>query len=231
MVTVDKAVIARINKAGKKFEILVDPELAQKVKAGKGTDIRDILAVQDVFEDQRKGIRASKKDLEFAFGTADVLQAAEIILREGRVHTTAEQRTKEQQDKWDKIVATIAMNAIDPKRNIPIPQKTIADALEQAYFRIDTRKVEDQLPDAIKKLRGILPFSFKEKSLQVINVPASVARRVSDICKKLAAVKDEKWNSDGSLTATVVVPAGLREELMDKINEVTRGKVEIKLLD
>ncbi len=58
MVTLDKAVIARLKKAGMEFEILVDPYLARDLKEGKEVDFEELLAVEEVFKDAKKGERA-----------------------------------------------------------------------------------------------------------------------------------------------------------------------------
>lgn len=234
MVAIDKAVVAKINKNGKEFEILVDPDKAQKAKEQlkKGDiDISDILAIEDVFVDYKKGERAGKKDLLPVFDTADIMEVAKIILRDGKLHTTSQQRTKEQQDKWDKIVATIAMNAIDSKTRLPIPQKTINDALHKAAFRIDERKMEDQMPDAIKKLKAAIPFTFNERIIELKNIEPHFARPCLDLCKRMGSIKTQSWNADKSLSMVVVIPAGLREELIDKLNDLTRGKIDLKLID
>ncbi|MFH8110099.1 MAG: ribosome assembly factor SBDS, partial [Candidatus Aenigmatarchaeota archaeon] len=65
MVTLDKAIVAKIEKGDKRFEILVDPELAYEYKEKKiqNIDIRKLLAVDNVFKDSKKGMPASKQDL------------------------------------------------------------------------------------------------------------------------------------------------------------------------
>ncbi len=235
MVTVDKAVHARLHKNGKEFEILVDPEAALKakdaLKSGKDVDIASILAIEDVFFDSKKGIRAGKKDLMPAFNTDDVLEAAKIIIKEGKIATTSEQRHKEIQEKLDRITALISTNAVDAKTKLPIPRKTIEDALKQAVFKVDERKVEDQLQDAIKAVKKIIPLSFEERKLQINKLAANVAGRCLETCKNLGTVTKQEWGNDGSMSISVTVPAGLREELMDKINAFTHGNADIKLID
>jgi len=235
MVTVDKAVFARLNKKGKEFEILVDPDTAQKakedLKKGNSVDVRSILAVDDIFTDSKKGIRASGKDLQAAFNTDDRIEAAKIIIREGKIYTTGAQRDKERQDKWERLVALISINAVDARTKIPIPRKTIEDSLKHVVYRVDERKVEDQLPDAIKALRTVLPLSFEKKTIQLENIAPNIAGGCMNICKSLGAVTKQNWNQDRSLTVVVEIPVGLKDEFIDKINALTRGQTEMKILD
>ncbi|MBN2421194.1 ribosome assembly factor SBDS [Candidatus Woesearchaeota archaeon] len=233
MIPIDKAVVARVTKNNKHFEILVDPDSAlnakEQLKSGKDADLFNTLAVEDIFTDSKKGIRASKKEIQEIFGTDNLAEAAKIILREGVVHTTSEQRDKEKQDKLDRIVALISTNAIDAQTKNPIPRDIVSDALRKAMFHVDGRKVEDQLQEAIKSIRKIIPLSFQERTIQISNVAPNAAGQCHELCKKLANVEKEDWSSGWS--AVVKVPAGMREELMDRLNEITRGKIDMKLLD
>ena len=235
MVDVDKAVFARLNKKGKEFEILVDPELALKAKEnlknGKDADMNSVLAVEDIFFDSKKGIRAGKKDLMPAFDTDNILEVAKIIIKEGKIYTTQDQRHKQSQEKWDKIVALISMNAVDPRTNNPIPSASINDALHKAVFRIDDNKrADDQLPDAIKAVKKLIPLNFAQRTIQINNIPPNQVTICINTCKSLGMIKKQNWNDDKSLTMTVDVPAGLREQLMDKLNAILHG-ADIKLID
>ena len=83
MVNVDDAIIARLESFGEKFEILVDPDLAADFRNPdyeKEIEIEDILAVEEIFKDSKKGDKASEEAMEKVFGTTDVL---EVARREG----------------------------------------------------------------------------------------------------------------------------------------------------
>ena len=59
MVSLDDAVIARLEKGGSRYEILVDPELVDAWKEDHtSVDIDDLLAVSEVWTDSRNGERA-----------------------------------------------------------------------------------------------------------------------------------------------------------------------------
>ena len=56
MVSLDDAVLARMEKAGKRFEILVDPDLVEKWKLDSSSvELDDLLAMDEVFHDARGG--------------------------------------------------------------------------------------------------------------------------------------------------------------------------------
>ena len=72
MVSLDDAVLARLEKAGKRFEILVDPDLVELWKQdSEGVSIDDLLAIDEIWSDARAGERPTSESLENAFGTTE----------------------------------------------------------------------------------------------------------------------------------------------------------------
>ncbi|RLF49068.1 MAG: ribosome assembly factor SBDS, partial [Thermoplasmata archaeon] len=61
MVSLEDAVIARYEKKGMHFEILVDPEAAEDFLEGKEINLVDNLATDLVFKDANKGTKASEE--------------------------------------------------------------------------------------------------------------------------------------------------------------------------
>ena len=55
MVSLEDAVIARLEYYGERFEILVDPDLASDLKRGEDIQIEEILAVEEVLKMLREG--------------------------------------------------------------------------------------------------------------------------------------------------------------------------------
>ena len=95
MVSLDDAVIARLEKGGSRYEILVDPELVDAWKEDHtSVDIDDLLAVSEVWTDSRNGERPTSEALEKVFGTIDIQHCVETILRQGSIQLTTAQRKK-----------------------------------------------------------------------------------------------------------------------------------------
>ncbi|HIP62955.1 MAG TPA: ribosome assembly factor SBDS, partial [Archaeoglobus profundus] len=159
MVSLEKAVIARLKKGGETFEVLVDPYLARDLKEGKEVDFEQLLAIEEVFKDARKGERASKEVLQKVFGTTDIKKIVKTIIEEGEVQITAEQRREMLEQKKRQIIEFIRRNAVDPRTGAPHPPARIERALEEAKVHIDIFKsVEAQIKDIVKALKPILPL-------------------------------------------------------------------------
>jgi ribosome maturation protein SDO1 len=219
--------LARLRKSGHVFEVDVDPEYAMKYKNGDVTDIREVLKAERVFSDAKKGELASDKLLEDVFGTSDPLHVADVIIREGEIQVTAEQRAQEREQKKRRIIDIIQRNAIDPTTRLPHPAERIKRAMEEAKVRIDDAlSAEDQVQSVVDKLKIVLPIRFEEKTL-TITIPAQYTGKLYAVVKKYAKVAKEDWNADGSWTAQVSVPAGLQEEFIDRLNSETHGSVDI----
>ncbi len=99
MISLEKAVIAKLSKGGKKFEVLVDPDKALEIKSGKEFPLDDIAASTEIFEDSKKGLRASDEDINAVFGTVDPQIIINKIIKEGEVQLTTEQRIRMLEEK------------------------------------------------------------------------------------------------------------------------------------
>ena len=230
MVSVDKAVIARLMKAGNKFEILVEPELAVSVKGGKEIPADDLLAVPEVFEDVGKGTRVPAADVNKFFGTSDIQKIAEKIIRDGDVQLTTEQRNKMLEEKTKAVTAIIARNGINPQTGAPHPQDRILRAMEQARSRVVLEKsAEEQVDEILKAIQPIIPIRFEKISV-AIKIPAEHAGRAAGIIRNFGTPSREEWAGDGSYMAVVEIPAGMQTELFDKLNSLTRGEAVVKNL-
>ena len=222
-----KITLAKIKKFGKNFEISIEPENALSYKKNIITDVREALLADDIFTDAKKGLKASHHDLEQAFKTTDPAAIADIILKQGGIQATSEQRSEEREQKRRKIISLIQRQAIDGRTGLPLPADRIEAALEQGKAMIDDHKTaEEQLTDIIVKLRPILPLKIEQKRL-TLTIPALYAGKSYQAVKSQSSIIKESWNNDGSWTAVVEIPAGLKIEFIEKLNSLTHGQVVV----
>src|SRR3989338_663308 len=128
--------VARIKKAGKHFEIIVDMDEALKFKKGGSSDVGAFMEGDVIYSDSKKGFRASDEDMKSAFGTTDSYVIASKIVKEGEVQTTQEHREGEKEAKFKQVVEFLRRNAIDPNTKNPHTPERIKSALEQAGVNI-----------------------------------------------------------------------------------------------
>ncbi|HUJ77873.1 MAG TPA: ribosome assembly factor SBDS, partial [Thermoplasmata archaeon] len=161
MVKVEDAVVARWETQGSRFEVLVDPQAVQDLKDGKPVDLRDKLALDQVFKDAKKGDKISEEHLERTFHTRDLAAIARQIIEKGEVQVTTEQRHRLQEAKRKQIVAAIARNAMNPQTGSPHPAGRIDAAMTEAKVHIDPfRPADQQVQEVLQKLRPLLPIRF-----------------------------------------------------------------------
>ncbi len=223
--------LARIKKEGENFEVDIDPDLAIKFKQGnEEIKIREILKAPQVFNDAKKGLVASENRMKTIFGTSDPYEVAKIIIKEGEIQLTAEYRASLVEEKKNKIINIIHRNGIDPRTKLPHPINRIENAFKEAKVHINEyKKAEDQVKDILDKLRPILAIKFEIRQIEV-HIPAEFAGKSYSIVKNYGKILKDNWNNDGSLTSTIEIPAGLTEEFFDKLNNLTHGKVESKVI-
>ncbi|WP_440060198.1 ribosome assembly factor SBDS [Thermogladius sp. 4427co] len=226
----DKYVIARLEEKGHRFEVLVNPDLAMKVKEGKNVNIDELLVGDFVYKDAKKGLKASPESLREVFKTDDVRQIALEIVKRGEIQLTAEQRRRFIEERKKQIITLIARNAIDPKTKLPIPQKRIELALEQARVSIDPFKpAESQLEEIISKISKVIPIKIA-KAYVSVRIPPEYAGRINRQLAQMGEVKKTTWMNDGSLIMELEIPAGMQQEFIDKVNNLTRGSAQIKIV-
>ncbi len=212
---------ARIKKAGKNFEILVDLDQALKFKKEETNELE--IQGDKIFRDSKKGMSASKDELESAFGTADIDEIAKRIIKEGEVLVTQEYRDEEKERKRKQIVDFLSKNAIDPQSGNPHSSERIKNALEQANINIKNAPVESQIKEILEKLSKIVPITIKTKKVK-ITIPAIHTGKAYGLLNQYKG--EENWLNDGSLEVTVNVPVGAIMEFYDKLNSVTHGSAQ-----
>ncbi|MCE4600698.1 MAG: ribosome assembly factor SBDS [Desulfurococcales archaeon] len=220
-------VIAWIEVKGKRFEILVRPDLAFKFKEGENVDLEDVLWTDTVYRDSRKGLKASPSEIRSAFNTEDIVKIAEKILREGNIQLTEEQRRKLIEAKRRQIIMYIARNAIDPKTGRPIPETRIETAFDQLRIGVDPFKdAESQAIEAVKKIARIMPIKLA-RAIVKVEVPPSFSGRIYRELARLGTLLKTEWRHDGSLVAEIEIPAGSQVETVSRIQGLTKGQARI----
>ncbi|MBL7118491.1 ribosome assembly factor SBDS [Candidatus Bathyarchaeota archaeon] len=226
----EKHTSARISVGNEKFEILVKPGQALDFVMGKTTDLSDILVVDEIFLDAKKGMKASEKRLSVAFGTENAQEIAEKILRDGELQLTTTQRRQLIEQKRRQIVAFISRHCMDPRTKLPHPPKRIEQAMEEAKLSIDPfKESEDQARDVIQELRPILPISMEELRIAV-KIPAEYAPKAYGTVKDFGRIEREEWQVDGSWVAVIEMPVGLHGPFLERLGRITQGTMQTKTL-
>lgn len=230
MVAVDQAIIARLKTQGHNFEILVDCGSAVSLREGKGMSIRDVLAAMQIFSDAHKGLVASETAIKQIFGTNEVEEVAKQIIQKGEIQLTQEYREKLREEKRKQIIAIIHRNGVDPRTHLPHPPQRIENALEEARFHADEFKsVQEQVQEAMKKLRPILPIKFEVKEIAIKITPEFAPKCYSTV-KMFGTILREEWQTNGNWVAVVEIPGGMESDLYDKLNKICHGNVESRIL-
>ena len=223
-------VIARVERAGEKFEVLVKPDAVQRLRDGKDVNVVDNLAIDEIFRNAHKGSKASEEKMQEFFGTTEKVEVARQIIKKGEIQLTTEQRREMQEVKRRQIVAYIAANAINPQTNTPHPPQRIEIAMEEAKVHVDPFKsVEEQVKEVLAALRPLIPIRFEKARIAVRLTGEDAAKSYGDI-KAFGTILKEEWLPNGAWVGVVEMPAGMQTEFLNRLNAKTKGNVEAKVL-
>ncbi|MHB8584933.1 MAG: ribosome assembly factor SBDS [Thermoplasmatota archaeon] len=233
MVSLDEAVIARLETHGVHFELLVDPEIALKFRESHGNmtlELDDLLAAPSVWTDAKAGDRASDEELQKGFETTDLEAVVRKILTKGELQLTTDQRRAMVERKRRLIVQHIARNAINPQTKAPHPPQRIETAMEEARIHIDPFKsVDAQVQDVIKALRPLIPLKFEMVTVAV-RLGAQDAGKAYSLIRGFGELKGEEWQKDGSWIGLVELPGGMQTEFYGELNKRTHGGAETRIV-
>jgi len=225
-----KVVIARYEDKGYTFEILVDPDMALELRMGKQVSIDKVVISDTIYKDARRGLRASEESLKRVFGTTDTRRIAEFIVKNGELPLTAEQRKRLIEQKRKQVVDWISRNCIDTRTRTPVPPQRVELALEQSGVAIDPLKpLEAQINDVVKAIQKVLPIKVSV-ALVEIRIPPEHAHRVKNAIIKMGKPVRERYDDEGNLMIQLEIPAGLQDSLIARINELTHGNSEVRLI-
>ena len=227
--------LARFKHKNRKFEIIVNPDLAFKIRMKQLTveevQILEILEIDAVFSEASKGLRATSEDLIDAFETDDELEIAKIILRKGELQLTQGQRKELADNKRKQIINFISKHAVDPKLNIPHPPARIENALEVAKIKIDPYdNVDSQTKRIIKELQSILPMKLEQVKIAV-KMPSEYAGKAYGLVKRFGDISQEQYTNDGNWICVIQFPAGRQPEFMEKVEQLCKGRAELKVME
>ena len=229
MTSIDNSIIAHMEINGERFEVLVDPDLAQLYRSGQKKELNNVLTIEEVYKNFRKGEHHTTPVLQKAFGTTDIFAIAERIIKNGDIQLTTDQKRKMLEERKKQIIAILARECIDPRTGGPHTVARLEQALEEARVHIDGGKpAAEQLEDVIKAMRPIIPMKFEHIKIAV-KISPIYSQRIYGMLKGYGLQKTE-WTSDGGLIVVVEMPAGMQGEFFDRLNKATAGSAETKVV-
>ena len=230
MVSLEDAVIARLESGGHRFEILIDPNEAQSYKEGDEIDWEDSIAVDGIWADSAKGERSPENILDEFFGSSDLIEIYKRILTEGNIQLTSEQKKEMIDNKRKQILSHIVANAMNPQTGGAHPPQRIENAIVEAKYNFDPiRSVEKQVEDIVRKIRPLIPISF-EKVKAAVKIPAIHVGKCYGQISGLGTIENEEYQSDGSWIGIVKMSAASYNELENLLGAVTKGSAELKII-
>ena len=230
MVSLEDSVIARFETGGNRFEILVDPKAAQEYNEGGDIDWEDAIAADGIWSDSSKGERAPDILVNNTFESLDLIKIYKIILDEGTIQLTSQQRKEMVEQKRKQIIAYIVANAMNPQTGGAHPPQRIENAIEEARYSVDPMEtVEKQVENIFKSIKALIPISF-EKIKVAVKIQAIYVGKCYGQLSGIGKIENEEYQKDGSWVGIMEMPAASYNQLENLLGSVTKGTAETKIL-
>jgi ribosome maturation protein SDO1 len=230
MVSLEDSVTARYETGGNRFEILIDPKLAQDYSEGEEIDWEDAIAADGIWSDNAKGERSPDTLVKEMFQTTDLIEIYKIILNKGTIQLTSQQRKEMVEQKRKQIIANIVANAMNPQTGGPHPPQRIENAIDEAKVSIDPMEsVETQVEKIIKAIKFLIPISF-EKIRVAVKIQAIHVGKCYGQITSLGSIESEEYQTDGSWIGILEMSAASFVKLEDVLGSVTKGTAETKII-
>ncbi len=160
-------------------------------------------------------------------------EAAKVVLEKGYLKLPEAVRDKLIEEKASEILRYVQKYAINPATSAPYPPSK----LEEAFRKVLAKGVKiDPLMDAralipivIKYLQDVIPIKL-EIIVARVRIPAAYTGQLYGRVLQMATMKEQRWLDDGSLEATLEIPAGVFLRLNRMIVETTRGTAKLEIL-
>jgi len=188
-VRITNVAIVRMKRNGKKFEIAAYKNKVVNWRSRVEIDVNEVLQAQTVFHNVSRGVVASKESLLEAFGNAEHLACAIIILDKGELEVSEKERSLHFETLFKDIAATLSEKCINPSSRRPYPVSIIEKALHDAHFAVvPTKTAKAQLVKALQALKEHGEIAIERARMKVrLSVPMSERGDVDRLKRRLTS--------------------------------------------
>jgi ribosome maturation protein SDO1 len=212
--------LARLRVGKLDFETMVDLDSAMKLKKGQAVTVTDVIRDNNIYTDQKKGMKAGKNELMIAFGTTDMNAIVERIVKKGEVEVTKEFRDEALENRRKQVIDFLVKNGVDSRSGRPFTPDMIESSIKEAGVKIENQPVDKQIKNILESLKRIIPIKLETKKIK-IKIPAEHTGKVYSIIQEYK--EKEEWLSNGSLEVVLNIPNGILMDFYDKLNSITHG--------
>jgi ribosome maturation protein SDO1 len=222
-----KTTSARINTRRGKFEVIVVEDAALSFRNGKSPWKNEIMPIDQIFKDYKKGLRASANELKEVFGTTNPYEIGKRIVAEGELLLSVETLRRLIDERRKQIASLVSKVSLDPSSGMPIPQLRIEQAMAQVPISIEPFKdAEEQLKRVLSAIRPILPLKVKESIMEVQFAPRDVQAGLKAL-EELGEIRKRVDGKDGEVTVSLAVPELLRSRIAERLSKKFGAAVKI----
>jgi len=194
----------------------------------------DVLQINNVFTNVSKGQAAPAEDLKKAFGTAEVGNVVQEILKKGELQVGEKEREHALSNMWKEIATQVAEKCVDPSTQRPYPVGMIEKAMSEAGFSIKPGKPsKSQVLECIKLLQTDSSLPIQRARMRVrVTMPLKDGKRLKEkVLETAEKVEEDEWSAE-EWEAILTIDPGQFKVLNDLLqgDSALKGKGRVETL-
>jgi len=181
-------------------------------RTGVEKNLDEVVQVENVFLNVSKGQVASKDELNKAFGTTDVSEVLQEILKKGELQVGEKERTHELTNLWREIATQVSQKCVEPSSQKPYPVSMIEKAMKDAHFSVKPGKsAKSQTLEVIRLLQAKNTIAIERAQMRIsVAMPSKEGKRLKDkVVPLFMKVEEEDWSDMWEIVGTID-PGALR---------------------
>eukprot|EP01130_Rhizamoeba_saxonica_P017211 TRINITY_DN8247_c0_g1_i1.p1 TRINITY_DN8247_c0_g1~~TRINITY_DN8247_c0_g1_i1.p1 ORF type:complete len:273 (+),score=63.04 TRINITY_DN8247_c0_g1_i1:45-821(+) len=219
--------VVKLKKAGRRFELACYPVKVAEWKKGLETNIEEVIQTDQIFQNVQRGIGAKKPDLKRAFPRKSNEEIIAIILSEGEIQESEEER-KETYEKLLKDIATIIVDKCVSPDGEPLTRGMIERAMKQIHYGANPKKSAKQQALQVIKLfqrENVIPIERAKMRIQLSIPAASLDETMQKLEEDIHEVEQTTQEEGKSIVLCLIEPN--RYRIVNNAVKDVSGSLEV----
>ncbi|KAJ8600343.1 hypothetical protein CTAYLR_000666 [Chrysophaeum taylorii] len=200
----------------KGFEVACYPSKVVDYRAGRETDLDEVMQIETVFKNVRKGVVAGAKELNKVFKNKSPEEICVEIIKHGELQVSERERSAQQEAMLRDVAVLVSEKTIDNRTGFQPPVGAVEKYMREIHYAAPTSKSAKQ--QALDVIRRLEPLGIRRAPMRLL-----VCFEDSD--------RDAVLRALGVEDPVMLVEPKMYKDVVAKVEEASSGRAKIEVLD